>query len=155
MTSLEGAWVQAADENAALFLLNGNTLDVDEDAERQELVRRVSSVTADGRRFAWPNGTSVCVLDAPNGTYDVVLEAPRTDYEDSSGRRVLATLLLGSVAAAEAETRLIALRQTIADRGVALVAPPTDIGVHLRGLAAAGRRGCLPLHESRRLIRRV
>jgi hypothetical protein len=155
MTSLEGAWVQAADEGAALFLLNGITLAVEEDAERQELVRRVSSVTADGRRFTWADGTSVCVLDAPDGTYDVVLEAPRADYEDSSGRRVLATLLLGSVSAAEAEVRLTALRQKIAEHGVILVAPPTDIGVHLRGLVAAGRRGCLPLHESRRLSRRV
>ena len=155
MTGLEGAWVQAADEDAALFLLNGSTLAVDEDAERQELVRRVSSVTADGRRFAWPDGASVYVLDAPDGTYDVVLEAPRADYEDSSGRRVLATLLLGSVRAADAEDRLTALRQEIAELGVALVAPPKDIGLHLRGLVAAGRREYLPHHENRRLSRKV
>lgn len=155
MTSLEGAWVQASDEDSALFLLNGSNLAVDDDAERQELVRRVSSVTADGRRYSWPDGASVYVLDAPDGTYDVVLEALRADYEDSSGRRVLATLLLGSVPAAEAEDRLVALRQTIADHGVALVSPTTDIGLHLQGLVAAGRRGCLPHHEFRRLSRRV
>lgn len=155
MTSLEGAWAQASDEEAALFLLNGNTLAVDEEAERQELVRRVSAVTSDGRRFSWPDGASVYVLDGAEETYDVVLEAPRADYRDSSGRRVLASLLLGSVPAAQAEDRLIALRQQIAEHGVNLAPPPPDIDLHVRGLIAAGRRGCLPLHDSRRPSRKV
>lgn len=153
MTSIEGAWVQAAGEDSPIFLVDGSTLAVDKDAERQELVRRVSSVTANGRPFRWPSGSSVYVLDASDGTYDVVLEAPRTDYKDSSGRRILVTLLLGAVPAGEAEGRLTALWHKVSEHGVTLAAPPADMGLYLGGLVAAGRRGCLSRNSFRRLSR--
>ncbi|MCF6508711.1 hypothetical protein E9549_15045 [Blastococcus sp. MG754426] len=143
MSLLEGAWVQADEEADTLFLLNGVALSVEEDAERQDLVRALSNVTVDGRRYGWSDGTALYVLDGLQGLHDVVMEVRRANYTDSHGRQVLASLVLGSVSSGEAEDRLTAIRENIADHGVALLPPPADLGLRLRGLVAAGRQGCL------------
>ena len=150
-----GAWIQSEHRTPALFFDDGSVVPAEREAERQEMVKRISRVTSDGRRTSWGAGVSAYVVEDGNGMYDVVFEAPRPGAVDAQGRRVMSSLVVCSVTASDADQQLAALRQTVLDRGIALAPLPEDIESQLAGLIASGRRGCLPIGAERQFIRDV
>jgi len=127
----------------------------EQETERQEIIKRISRVTANGRRTTWSNGAAAYLVDSDDGMYDVVFEAPRPDAVDALGRGVMSSLVVCSVTAPDADQQLAALRQTVLDRGIPLAPLPEDIGSQLAGLIASGRRGCLSFHPVRRRNKEV
>jgi hypothetical protein len=150
-----GAWIQSEDRTPALFLDDDSVVPVEQETERQEIVKRISRVTSDGRRTTWGDGATAYLVDGGNGMYDVVFEAPRPGAVDALGRGVMSSLVVCSVTASDADQRLAALRQTVLDRGIPLAPLPDDIAAQLAGLVASGRRGCMPFRRVRQLHQEV
>lgn len=150
-----GAWIQSEDRTPALFLDDDSVVPAEQEAERQEIVKRISRVTADGRRTTWGDGATAYLVDGENGKYDVVFEAPRPGAVDALGRGVMSSLMVCSVTASDADRRFAVLRQTVLDRGIELTPLPEDFASQLGGLIASGRRGCLPFRRMRRFALEV
>lgn len=151
--SRSGAWIQSEHRTPALFSVNGSVVPEEREAEREEMITRISRVTSDGYRTSWGAGVSAYVVDDGNGMYDVVFEAPRPGAVDAQGRGVMSSLVVCSATASDADRQLADLRQTVLDLGIPLVPLPEDIESRLAGLIASSRRGCLPIGAARQFIR--
>jgi len=132
MDDQTGVWIQSPSDESALFQRGAQLLSPEMIAEREDLIRKISSVTSTGVVADWGHGIAAYLAPTEGGGHDVVFEVPRRK-PDANNRTVLGSILIEDHRGLPSELtiELVKLHDELCEQGIDLLPLPLDIETRL------------------------